>query len=61
MLSLRSTPRAEKLKNGNSIQQLRPFTITIGLLMYSQWKEPTLDADPLTQNGSNSSNGKVDS
>jgi hypothetical protein len=61
MLSLRSMPRVEKLKNGNSIQQLRPFTTTTGLLMYSKWMEPTLDADLLPQNGNNSSNGKEDS
>lgn len=54
-------PRVEKLKNGNSIQQLRPFTTTTGLLMYSKWMEPTLDADLLPQNGNNSSNGKEDS
>jgi len=29
--------------------------------MYSQWKEATLDAEPTTQDGSNSSNGQLHS
>lgn len=54
-------PTAEKLKNGNTIQQLRQSTTTTGPHMYSQWKETTSDVDLLPQDGNNSSNGKVDS
>jgi len=59
MLSSRNTIRTEKPRNGNLIQNQRPLTTITGLLILCQWKEPTLDAEPKTQDGSNSSSGEL--
>jgi hypothetical protein len=46
MLPSRNGIRTEEPKNGDSTQYPRLLEIETGLLMYSQWKELTLDADP---------------
>jgi hypothetical protein len=61
ILSLRNGPREEKLSNSDSMLLPRPLEVCTGLLTFSQWKELTLDAEPSTQDGSNSSNGKLHS
>jgi hypothetical protein len=42
----RSGPREEKLSNSDLTQFQRQLEATTGLLMYSQWKDLTLDAEP---------------
>jgi hypothetical protein len=61
ILPSRNGQRAERLSNSDSIQSPRLLEACTGLPMYSQWKELTLDAEPSTQDGSNSSNGQLHS
>jgi hypothetical protein len=61
MSSKRDGSITEPLKDGYLIQFLRLLETETGLLMYSHRKEPTLDADPWTQDGSNSSFGELHS
>jgi hypothetical protein len=42
----RNGPRTERPNNGDSTEFQRPSEACTGLLMYSQWKELTLDAEP---------------
>jgi len=50
---------AERLSSSNLTQSPRLSRACTGLLMYSQWKVKTLDAEPTTQDGSNSSDGLI--
>jgi hypothetical protein len=61
MLPSRNGLRAEKLSNGNSMESQRPLDPTTGLHMLSLWNQTTLDAEATTQDGSNSSLGKLHS
>jgi hypothetical protein len=45
MLPSRNGTKTEEPKNGDLIQYQRPLETETGLLMYSQWKELTLDVD----------------
>jgi len=45
MFLLRNGTRTEEPKNGDSTQYQRQLETETGLLMYSQWKELTLDAE----------------
>jgi len=60
-LPSRNGQRAEKHNNSDSIKFPRLSEACTGLPTFSQWKELTLDAEPWTQDGSNSSNGKLHS
>jgi len=61
ILSSRNGQRTERLSNSDSIQFPRPLEVCTGLPTFSQWKELTLDAEPTTQDGSNSSDGQLHS
>jgi hypothetical protein len=58
ILPSRNGLRIEKLSNSDSTQSPRLSEACTGLLMYSQWKETILDAEPITQDGSNSLSGE---
>jgi len=61
MLHSRSGQRAERHRYGNGTQSQRQSRACTGLLMVSQWKVATLDAELLIQDGSNTSNGELHS